>query len=152
MDLQHQKPAWSDKADFVIAADIKNTPWGSEYLYEQLAAKSIGDNAYVVCAIPFATPDICLGDEVALDEKYTIKSVIKKSEYVGFRVATKNMKSQEELINQLKTLINELYHEHFSESLLAVAVHGSEDAQLTADVLQKAEDLHTIVEYETVAT
>lgn len=151
MDIQHSSPAWSKDADFVIGIKVASQNWPLEYSSEQLAAKDLKDGTYKVCAIPFAASDVCIGDIVRVDADFNVVSVVNKGEYIGFRVATKDLASQEAILKKIES-IQGTYHEHFSNELMSLAVKGQPQAKKVADILEVAEVNKDIVEYETIAT
>ena len=53
---------------------------------EQLWAKKIESNKFMICCIPFFIYDLSLGDIVETDESYLVKSVFSRSGRFVFRV------------------------------------------------------------------
>jgi hypothetical protein len=61
-EVVHETPAWYDKADFIIGADVDG---GSSALTrEQLWAKKVDESTFMICCIPFFLYDLALGDVV----------------------------------------------------------------------------------------
>lgn len=50
-EARHNEPAWRDRANFVIAADIAGSPDKREW--EQLWARKLSDTRFEICCIPF---------------------------------------------------------------------------------------------------
>lgn len=151
MELQHDTPAWQDQADYAIGARITEANWKDKYVSEQLAAQDLKNGTFMVCCIPFALFDLCLGDIVAVDKDINVKNVVTKGEYWGFRIATSSISQQEALLNVVGKIDN-IYHEHFSEKLFAIAVQGSDGAQKIADNLRAAQEKSQIIQYETITS
>ncbi|MBB4795360.1 DUF4265 domain-containing protein [Streptomyces nodosus] len=56
----HPEPAWRDQADSLVMYDLTDS--GMPGKWEQLWAKRLDDDRYMLCCIPFFTSDIALGD------------------------------------------------------------------------------------------
>lgn len=149
-ELQHTSPAWKSKADFVVGAKIDDPTWAEHYPYEQLAVAERDNRRYIVCCIPFALYNICLGDYVTVDDEFNINKVVERSDYVGFRVATDSIDDQDALLHSLHDF--EVAVERHSDFLLALAVSNAVDGKRLAVRLQVAEDEKLIVQYETINT
>ncbi len=61
----HDTPAWRDRADFIIAAQLREADQPKRW--EQLWAGQLGDAEFEVCCIPFFVYDLALGDVVATE-------------------------------------------------------------------------------------
>ena len=80
----HISPLWAEKADFKIFADISA---GSEKKeWEQLWTKSVGEQMYEICCVPFFVDNLAIGDTVQVDDQLVIRSVIKRSGHSTFRI------------------------------------------------------------------
>jgi len=150
MDLQHPNPALKDQADYVIGARIEDDIWSKQYDFEQLAAKKIDDSTFMICCIPFALYDITIGDLVEVDDELNVIKVVKVSDHVAFRIATKSATQQASLLELLSSM--SANYEVFSDNLIAVDVDNNIDGSNLADKLAELEDSKQIVEYETIRT
>lgn len=151
MEAQHENPTWWNKADSAIGAYVTDPVWSGRYKTEQLAAKEVGLRAYVICCIPFLLYGINLGDTVEVDDKLNVKSVVKRGDHFGFRIATQSLEQQETLLDKFPKRLG-IPHEHFSENLLAVDAEGEAMAKQIKAILQAALDLGQIIDYEQIST
>jgi hypothetical protein len=58
----HREPAWRDRADYILQADL--TDHGMPGRFEQLWARALGDGRFELCCLPFFTYGYALGDLV----------------------------------------------------------------------------------------
>ncbi|MFI7361541.1 DUF4265 domain-containing protein [Streptomyces sp. NPDC050149] len=56
----HPDPAWHDRGDSLVMYNLADS--GMPGRWEQLWAKRLGNNRYMLCCIPFFTSNIALGD------------------------------------------------------------------------------------------
>ena len=70
----HTRPAWRDRANFLIRALL---PEDGEA--ERLWARQISATTFEVCCIPFFTYDLALGDVVETDTDYRLSQVLERS-------------------------------------------------------------------------
>jgi len=138
----HLSPAWRDRADFVIDADIAEDD--SPRKWEQLWCKRIGANRYIVCCIPFFVYDLALGDEISARpvgaKEHVLDRVLGQSGRFVFRVWLGDADEpclEEEVVEHLRKLGCEL--EWYSDHLLAVDADSEDCAQRTADYLHRLE-------------
>src|SRR5690625_2025607 len=84
----HAHPAWRDKANFMIFADLSES--GLSGRWEQLWSRQLSETEFQLCCIPFFTYGLALGDRVttgpAKDKKYVILSVTRKSGRLVYRI------------------------------------------------------------------
>lgn len=83
-EISHPSPGWQDGANFILAAHLGANDGRNEW--EQLWGEESGPNRYILCCIPFFAYDISLGDEVETDSDAVIKSIIRRSGQVTFRI------------------------------------------------------------------
>ena len=132
----------------MIGAKVKDLTWSKTYPYEQLAVADQGDGTYMICCIPFALYDLCLGDYVTIDDEMNAKEVVRKSDYVGFRVATISDDTQRILLDHVQSVHYEV--EIYSGRLTALATENAIDGKKLATILRDLEDKRIITEYETI--
>src|SRR5690625_5461577 len=65
----HAHPAWRDKANFMIFADLSES--GLSGRWEQLWSRQLSETEFQLCCIPFFTYGLALGDRVTTDRKST---------------------------------------------------------------------------------
>jgi hypothetical protein len=103
----HLNPVWRDKADFIIRAKCGDVTQG--YFWEQLWARELGENRFMLCCIPFFAYDLSIGDEVETtteqEVEYVISRTVKKSSYYTFRIWFENLNSAE-IRNKVLEVLN----------------------------------------------
>jgi hypothetical protein len=146
----HEAPAWMPKANFIIVADLG--VHGMQGRLEQLWARQLSENEFVVCCIPFFTYGIALGDRVFTslqeDRRYIIEDVRERS---GRHVSRLWLKDVDDAGRaELKVFISEqrLLSEWYSTNLLALDIpEGPEVTEKVRSFLQQfAERLGALVE------
>src|SRR6478672_10801175 len=103
-ELQHEEPAWRHRADFIIAAKIKDKQYSKDFNTEQLWARRLDDGTCELCCIPFALYDLFLGDIVEVNDDLEVSRVIRRSGHYGFRVATNTREDQDTIADELHAL------------------------------------------------
>lgn len=83
-EARHNAPAWRDRADFIISADISSDPGQREW--EQLWARRCNVGIFEICCIPFFVYGLALGDEVEVDADNVIRRIVTRSGHTTFRV------------------------------------------------------------------
>jgi hypothetical protein len=149
-EATHQEPAWRDRANFIVAADISDSPERKKW--EQLWARQIAENRFEICCIPFFAYDLALGDEVETTEDYVIQKLVRPSGHYTFRAWFGNSPDadcRDKVVTSLLNLGCEL--EWSSQNLLAIDAATQDVAQAAADQLSAFEQDHQI-EYETGRT
>ena len=133
-EARHNEPAWRDRANFVIAAEIANMSGKREW--EQLWARKLSETRFEICCIPFFTYDLALGDEVETDGDFVLRRVVKPSGHFTFRVWFGNSKDPECRTHVMEVLLREnCEREWSSENLLAIDAPTRQKAQALADAL-----------------
>jgi hypothetical protein len=137
-EARHLKPAWQDRADFVIAANISERSEKVEW--EQIWARRLSDRRFEICCIPFFAYDLSLGDEVETNADFVIERVVRWGGHFTFRVwfgETRSSAVREEIGADLLRL--GLGHEWSSENLLSIGASDQEVAEQLASKLQAKE-------------
>jgi hypothetical protein len=130
----HERPAWRDKANFVIGANLEESG-----RTEQLWARQISDVQFEICCIPFFLYDLALGDVVETDERYTFVRVVREAGRAVFRVwFGDSAYSKEEIEKQVLGLGGLV--EWSSENLMAVDALDGETADRIFDYLRDHHD------------
>lgn len=151
----HQTPAWGDRANFIIAAEIDTHDLENPHFrWEQLWARQLAADRFEICCIPFFVYDLALGDEVMtyseLDRQFVVKSVAKKSGHYTFRAWFKDPHARDEVHAKMHA-IGVLFEWRFPGGNL-LAIDAPEPlAQTVADILW-AEEQAGRLEYETGRT
>lgn len=145
----HPEPAWGDRADFVINAELEESDLPRRF--EQLRVRQIGDSQFEICCIPFFLYDVSLGDVVETEPSggrtYMMKSVTRRSGHYTFRVwFGASFQPRDEVVDQLQTLGAVV--EWSSVNLLAVDAVDLDHAQKIADYLHGEQELGNLM-YET---
>lgn len=150
----HLSPAWRDRADFIINANIEEEDLPKRY--EQLWVRRLGERWFEICCIPFFVHDLALGDEVETapkgDRQYLLTRVVKPSGGYTFRVwfGDSNLPTaRNEVVKAARDRSCEF--EWFSENLLALDARDDRRAQELADFLHEREQLGHLT-YETGRT
>ena len=144
----HAEPAWRERSDFIIAAEIESEGTGIDR--EQLWARRVDDRHFELCCIPFFVYDLALGDVVETDPDYLVTGVSTASGRYVFRVHSKQFADQGGDLTGRLTEMGALL-EWSSSTLLAVDARDLAHAQQVADLLQERENLGQLV-YETGKT
>ena len=87
----HLNPIWREKANFIINCELGGEPDKPNVIQmEQLWAKRLEENRFMVCCIPFFAYGIALGDEVLTAPKgkmnFIVQNVVQPSGHSTFRV------------------------------------------------------------------
>jgi len=83
--VTHSRPAWGDRADFLIAAALGPIEGALEWKWEQLWARRISTNRFEVCCIPFFVYGLALGDEVETNELFVIQRRVRTAGHHTYR-------------------------------------------------------------------
>jgi hypothetical protein len=150
----HNEPIWRDRADFIIRAKVKGN--SDQSRREQLWARQVSDNTFVICCIPFFVYDLALGDVVEVgatpDDLYLVQRVVRPSGRSTFRVwfgDSPDPAIRQEVIREVGRL--GCLFEWSSENLLAIDAASDRVAQQLADFLYKHHQTGALV-YETGRT
>lgn len=148
----HPKPAWRDRANFIIMGKFDSGGSPSGPSMEQLWARQVDNFQFAICCIPFFLYDLALDDivttEMLGEDQYVIDSVVQRSGRFVFRVWLSESTDAEEL-SSLLTQVGCLIERPSDVSrLLAIDAATEEMAQRVADILQEREDSGQI-HYET---
>ncbi|MCK6407034.1 MAG: DUF4265 domain-containing protein [Rhodocyclaceae bacterium] len=139
----HPQPAWADRANFVIFADLE--PFGMPGKWEQLWARQTAESAFELCCIPFFTYGLALGDEVVTRQKaeksFVIHDCIRRSGHFTVRAWLGNLVDEEgraRVVTAVEKI--SIFSEWSSTNLLAIDA-SSETLKCalfnTLDVLSK---------------
>lgn len=146
-EARHNAPAWQDRANFVIAADIATSPEKREW--EQLWVRMISDKRFEICCIPFFAHGLALGDEVEVDDDYVVQRVLVASGHITLRVWFGNSKDSVGRTRVMELIDHEkCEHEWSSLNLLAIDARTSKTAQDIVEVLTALQN-EGAVEFET---
>jgi Domain of unknown function (DUF4265) len=136
----HAAPAWRDRADFIIAADISEDSRHREW--EQIWAKKLGEHTFELCCVPFFTYGMALGDVVETNGAYVIQRIIKQSGQRTVRIwfgSSPSATPREGLQQALSGPgMNVEWH---SDNLLALSISREEDYQAVIRLLEQYEHL-----------
>lgn len=146
-EARHLDPVWRAKADFIIATLLNTENGISEW--EQIWAKKMGGNTFIVCCIPFFAYNISLGDLVKTNDDYVIERVLAESGNTVFRIwflDYNNLTARADILNSILDFGVEM--EWSSDNLLAISVNDSKLAQNVADYLMHCESEGRLV-YDT---
>jgi hypothetical protein len=149
-NYEHEFPIWKDKADSVVI--VKTSESDEQAWEEKLPARKLKDtqNLYEICALPFYTYDVCLGDTVRVDKDKNILEVVESPMRYGFRVYIKP-----ESPDNTYEKVNEELSKHKcnieinTPTFFGVDVENEEIASHISGILQNYED-KGVLEYETV--
>lgn len=149
IEVQHTDPAWRDRSNFIIAADVSSYSQAADR--EQLWARQLGDDRFEVCCIPFCLYDVALGDVVetvsAGTRKYMLNRVVEPSGRFVFRVWFGGSFHPRNEVEAELVAMGALT-EWSSLNLLAVDASNASVAQAIADFLALAEGAGRLL-YET---
>jgi hypothetical protein len=142
----HDKPAWRERADFIINAKLPE-----EGRFEQLWTRKISDETFELCCIPFFLYDVALGDIVQTEDsdgrRYLLAKVVKPSGHYVFRAHfARSGPSPDEVVERLTELGVQM--EWSSPTLLAIDARNLDHAQQIADFLRAQADQGQLI-YET---
>ena len=134
----HPNPAWSAKADFIIAAYLGSEDGRNQW--EQIPCRRLGPDRFEVCCIPFFAANICLGDIVQTNSVFTIVKTLAPSGHVTFRIwlAGQDEPERREILSHISRISEHL--EWSSHNLLAVSARDHDAVVETAACLQAIED------------
>lgn len=81
----HPEPAWRERTNYIIQVDL--APYEMGGAFEQLWARTKGDELFELCCIPFFTYGFALGDIVAWDDATSTMTPVAKGGHRNLRVA-----------------------------------------------------------------
>jgi hypothetical protein len=91
----HPNPAWREKANFLIFADLGD--YGMPGRWEQLWARQEGNESFELCCIPFFTYGLALGDWVRTgsrgSKRYVVTALEARSGRIVGRLWLKEVKN-----------------------------------------------------------
>lgn len=150
--IVHSAPAWRDRADFIITADIGES--GSLKKWEQLWARRLANSRFELCCIPFFVYDVSLGDEVETapkgERKFVIQRVSKSGGHATFRVWFGDSSEPSAVRDRTMRMVEKTasIFEWSSTNLLALSATSPKSATLLANFLFEEEQAHRL-KYET---
>jgi hypothetical protein len=122
----HRLPAWQDKANFLIHADLAN--FGLAERKEQLWARQLALTRFEICCIPFFTYGIALGDVVETNvDSNEFATVNEKRGHKTFRIAIKKRQDSGEchvIVHDMLMKLEALY-EWYDSHYVAVDVESA---------------------------
>jgi uncharacterized protein DUF4265 len=130
----HDAPVWREQANFLIFADLSDGDLHGRW--EQLWARQLGDDEFVLCCIPYFTYGMALGDHVRTGptkgRKYVVSAITACSGHRVVRCWLKDatLKGRERLESVLGA--GNLLHEWSSTNLVAIDVAGKPGEELSA--------------------
>lgn len=141
----HLNPIWREKANFVINYELGVEPDKPGVIQmEQLWAKRLEENRFMVCCIPFFAYGLALGDEVLTAPKdkmsFIVQNVVRPSGHFTFRVWLGD--TNPELVPTLLRLIRQTDAsiEFYSEHLFGVDSSSEEISKQLVQILKKWEE------------
>jgi len=153
--IVHENPVWREQANFIIAAKIDPEPTDRRWRWEQLWARQVTENIFMLCCIPFFVYDLALGDEVETirreERRYVVQQVIKPSGHYTFRAWFYDSSVRREVAGELSGLGCLMEWRSSYSNLLAVDAASDDQAQMVADLLSHKEQLELLT-YETGRT
>jgi hypothetical protein len=120
--LQHLNPAWRDKTDFIIRIKLPDEDQEGNSLSEQIWARNVGNNLYLLTCVPIFAYGLSLGDIVETDEELWIIKVKTKSNYSTVRFFFH--KKEKEMVEKIEDVLigKQCIIEWYSKNLLGVAI------------------------------
>jgi len=153
--VMHENPVWRERANFIITAKIDLEPTTAQWRWEQLWARQVTENRFVLCCIPFFIYDLALGDEVETgpseERHYVIQQVINLSGHYTFRTWFHDSSVRSEVSSELARMGCLTEWRSSYSNLLAIDAISDSQAQAVADLLLHREQLGHLV-YETGRT
>lgn len=140
----HEHPVWRDRSDFIIRVFLGEKEGHNDW--EQLWAKNLGQNRFMICCIPFFAYNLSLGDEVIVDNYYNVSEVIHHSGNTTFRVWFGESKIEsigEKIYSELERI--EAILEWSSENLLAVSVDSQPKTKSISDYLNQHQSANNFI-------
>jgi len=133
----HNSPAWIDKSNFIIRADLSNHNMAGRL--EQLWARKLDGTVFEICCIPFFTYGIALGDKVETDNEYTVQRVTEKAGHKTLRIAVAKKNKAAKLHEILHEWVEkkELTYEWYAVGYLAVDVTPNTHLPIDDPVLRE---------------
>jgi hypothetical protein len=126
----HQQPVWRERANFIVDADVGEPDQPPRF--EQLWARQVAADHFVLCCIPYFAYGLSLEDEVLAatsgEDRYVVRDVVRRSGRWVFRVwfgESHAMAAADRLLRSIHDL--GCLHEWSSGHL--VAIDAANDAQ-----------------------
>lgn len=147
----HMNPVWREQTNFIIGAWVVSDNESETFSKrEQLCARKIADNRFIICCIPFFIYDLALGDEVETEpsggKTYMVQRVIKPSNHYTFRAWFKEAQNPNARSEVVKELIDlDCLLELYSEDLLGIDAANGEQAQKVLSLLVKKSQVGDLI-------
>ena len=141
----HTSPVWRSRANFIFAAHLGVKDGRNEW--EQLWGEKTAQGRCVLCCIPFFTYDVALGDEVETDSESMLKTVVKRSGQVTFRLWLDGQSPDERQITAVEIEKMGALLEWSSDNLLALSVPEGNAVRIAAYLHKQEQDGR--LQYET---
>jgi hypothetical protein len=135
----HAEPAWRDRANFLIFADLSGT--GMPGRLEQLWARQLAGDSFELCCIPFFTYGLALGDVVQTtphgERSYVDNRVTATSGRRVLRVWLAEADAEARAIIERYLDETKALNEWSSENLLAIDVVSHEFSVSLAELRER---------------
>lgn len=143
----HDSPTWKGEANFLIFASLSE--YGMEGRWEQLWAKRVGHNEFVLCCIPYFTYGMALGDRLCTagsgGRNYVVSKVVSRSGHRVLRLWLKHATLEGRRRVQDALAMSTLLHEWSSANLVAIDVTDPSEIPSELDDLLKDVSVLSIV-------
>ncbi|MEQ1607094.1 MAG: DUF4265 domain-containing protein [Pyrinomonadaceae bacterium] len=104
----HDFPAWREKANFIIGANLTSQGLSDLATSEQIWARQIKADVFEICCIPFFAYGFALGDWVITrddgDDKYIINSVLERKGHTTYRLFLPSNEETNAIIDEIISL------------------------------------------------
>lgn len=136
-DAQHNSPVWAAEADSKICVSLSE--YGMPDKTETLDVKSISDNTYLICCVPFFVDGIALGDLVRWDTEKQNVSLVKSGERKVIRIAATNDLADDSVWSFIHAWVEKerLFHEWKSGSYIAIDVPNNRHITIPAPLANR---------------
>lgn len=106
--ITHDFPVWRKKANFIVAAQIREPDISDLVKWEQIWTRQLEENVFEICCIPFLVYGLSLGDFVNTTrvegEDYIIDEIVKKNGHITYRVWFFDISEWDIVVKQIKKL------------------------------------------------
>lgn len=107
--VTHDFPAWREKANFIIASRLgEELGIDDIFDWEQLWGRSISENTFELCCIPFFAYNLALGDIVETcpfeSRTFVVKRLLESRGHKTFRLVFRDLDNWATIVDEIRTI------------------------------------------------
>lgn len=149
--ITHDFPVWRDKANFILAAHLKDPDVPEEWKWEQLWARQVQKNVFEICCVPFFAYGLALGDFVSTatieGKYYAVDAILRKSGHTTYRIWFLDIGKWNSIVESIEELDCAVERRWEKSKLIAVDAPTSEIGRTLESYLTELDSVG-VIKYE----